>query len=105
MSTIEKIVQVENEAEAYLVAAQKESEEIKKNGKAQAERIVAAARAKRIDDEKTYFENIEKKINEISDINKKELEAKLKSREKRFNEKANQTAKFLVNQIIIIPNH
>ncbi len=103
MSTIEEIVKVEREAEARLKSAQIEAEAIKNAGKAEAEKIVADARTKRADDEKAYFENVEKQIQEAADEKQKELEAKLKKREKVFEEKVPETVKWIVDEIIRNP--
>ncbi len=103
MSTIEEIVKVEREAEAQLKAAQAEAEAIKRNGKLEAEKIVAEARTKKADYEKSFLESVENKLKISADKNRKNLESKLKKREKVFQEKAQETVEWLLDEIIRNP--
>ncbi len=100
MSTIEEIVKVEREAEARLKSAQTEAETIKNNGKADAEKIIAEARSRRAGDEKAYFENIKVQINEDAEKKQKMLDAELKKSKEFFDEKAPETVKWLVDEIV-----
>jgi len=100
MSTIEEIVKVEREAEERLKSAQAEAETIKNNAKTQSGKIVAEARAKRVNVEKEYFENIKKKIREEAKEKQIELETELNKRQETFEKKAPETVKWLVDEII-----
>ncbi len=100
MSTVEDIVKVEREAAAQLSAARKKAETIKRDGQAEAQQIVTAARAKRSQEAESILAETEKRLAEADACAAKRLQSHLSARKDRFARQAPHVIDWIINQIL-----
>lgn len=100
MSKIEDIVHVEREAAEMLRRAQVEADTIKREGQAEAERIVEAARRQRLNEEKAITAEYDARIAEENTRMQSELDTLLAERQKAFDTHASSVTEWVVRRLM-----